>query len=325
MNARSAAALLVAFCLGWTGVCRAGHSDDPQDWLERMSAAMSQMSYQGTFVYVQGNEVETMRITHVSDEHGIRERLVSLSGAPREVLRDSNGIRWVLGDDRSVLEDQSFTRSFFPELPVDQQQDTSASYVLKMGGTERIAGHTARNLRVIPRDNYRYGYSLWLEEHSGLLLRWTLLDSDQQSLAKLMFTDIRLGSEVDPEELKPGSQLKKYKTVESGLPAGQKVSRTQPRWLPSHLPPGFRLTDHRYQDPDGGPMYEHLVYSDGLAAVSVYVESNSELAESESGISHLGTTHAFSRSVDGMAVTVVGDVPAITVEYIANAVAPVKR
>ncbi|MGD8580598.1 MAG: sigma-E factor regulatory protein RseB domain-containing protein, partial [Lysobacterales bacterium] len=85
MNARSATALLVALCLGWTGVCRAEHSDDPHDWLERMSAAMSQMSYQGTFVYVQGNEVETMRITHVSDEHGIRERLVSMSGAPREV------------------------------------------------------------------------------------------------------------------------------------------------------------------------------------------------------------------------------------------------
>ncbi|MCH5375666.1 MAG: MucB/RseB C-terminal domain-containing protein [Planctomycetes bacterium] len=323
MSTRSAAALLVAWCLGWTGATLAGTNDDPHDWLERMSAAMSQMSYQGTFVYVQGNEVETMRITHVSDEHGVRERLVSMSGAPREVLRDRNGVRWVLGDDRSVLEDPSFGRSFFPELPLDQQQDASASYVFKMGGSERIADHTARNLRVIPKDNYRYGYSLWLEEHSGLLLRWTLMDSDQQPLAKLMFTDIRLGSEVDPDELKPGSQLKKFKTVESGLPSGRKQTRMQPRWLPSRLPPGFRLTDHRFQEPKEGSIYEHLVYSDGLAAVSVYVENDSDLAEQESGISHLGTTHAFSRTLDGMAVTVVGDVPAITVEYIGNAVAQV--
>lgn len=75
---------------------------DARDWLERMSAAMSQMDYQGTFVYVQGDDVVTMRITHVADEAGVRERLVSMSGAPREIIRDSNGVRWVLGDDHSV-------------------------------------------------------------------------------------------------------------------------------------------------------------------------------------------------------------------------------
>jgi sigma-E factor negative regulatory protein RseB len=293
---------------------------DPRQWLERMTTAMSQMSYQGTFVYVQGDEVVTMRITHVADEAGVRERLVAMSGAPREVLRDSSGVRWVLGDDHSVLQDQAFSRSFFPQLPTDERDRTERSYTLKLGGTERIAGQSVRNLEVMPRDDYRYGYSLWLEGHSALLLKWQLIDNDGKALAKLMFTDIRMGSEVDPDELNPSSQLKKFRTVESRLPAGRGLAQTAPHWRPARLPPGFELTAHRYFGPQESGMYEHLVYSDGLAAVSVYVESDGSEGAQDPGLSRHGTTHAFSKTADGVLITVIGDVPAATVELIGDAV-----
>ena len=107
MNAAHATLRLIVAWIALSSPVLAGTSDSPRDWLDRMSAAMSQMSYQGTFVYVRGDDVVTMRITHVVDENGARERLVSLSGAPREVLRDSSGVRWVLGDDQSVLEDSA--------------------------------------------------------------------------------------------------------------------------------------------------------------------------------------------------------------------------
>ena len=87
MNILAATVILVAVLLGSSGSALAAGGDEPREWLERMSAAMSQMSYQGTFVYVQGDNVETMRITHVSDQDGVRERLVSVTGAPREVLQ----------------------------------------------------------------------------------------------------------------------------------------------------------------------------------------------------------------------------------------------
>jgi sigma-E factor negative regulatory protein RseB len=294
--------------------------DDPLQWLERMTAAMSQMSYQGTFVYVQGDEVVTMRITHVADDAGVRERLVAMSGAPREVLRDSSGVRWVLGDDHSVLQDQAFSRSFFPQLPTDERDQTERSYALKLGGTERIAGQSVRNLQVVPRDDYRYGYSLWLEHHSALLLKWQLIDSNGQALAKLMFTDIRMGSEVDPDELNSSSSLKKFRTVESRLPAGRGLAQTTPHWRPARLPPGFELTAHRYFGPQDSGMYEHLVYSDGFAAVSVYVESGSSEGAQDPGLSRHGTTHAFSKTAGGVLITVIGDVPAATVQLIGDAV-----
>ena len=173
---------------------------------------------------------------------------------------------------------------------------------------------------MLPKDKYRYGYSLWLEEHSGLLLKWELIDSKQKPLAILMFTDVRLGSEVDVKELKSTTQLKKFKTVASELPSGRGLSKTTPRWQPDHLPPGFQLTAHRYFGQQDQGVYEHLVYSDGLATISVYIESASPDAKAEAGVNRLGTTHAFSRISNDMLITVVGDVPAITVKFIGNAV-----
>jgi sigma-E factor negative regulatory protein RseB len=320
MIVRAATCLLVAILVFPATELSAGVSDTPRQMLERMSAAMSQMSYQGTFVYVQGDIVETIRITHVADDKGVREHLVAVSGTPREVIRDSHGVRWVLADDESVFEDAAFNRSFFPELPADRQDQTENSYVMKRGEIGRIAGHRVNNLKILPRDKYRYGYSLWLEEHSGLLLKWELIDHRREVLARLMFTDVRLGSEVDTSELKPASQLKKFKTVESGLPSGRGKKKTEPGWLPGSLPPGFELAVHRSFNEQNDGIYEHLVYSDGLAAVSVYIESNKASEGQQTGLKRLGTTHAFSRFSGKMLITVVGDVPAITVKMIGNGV-----
>jgi sigma-E factor negative regulatory protein RseB len=135
-----------------------------------------------------------------------------------------------------------------------------------------------------------------------------------------MFTDVRLGSEVDVSELKPGTQLKKFKTVESALPSGRGKLKSTPRWHPGKLPPGFELAVHRSIEEPGSSVYEHLVYSDGLAAVSVYIEGGKAERIQRTGLKKLGTTHAFSRQSDDMLVTVVGDVPAITVQMIGDGV-----
>lgn len=294
---------------------KAGES--AEDWLDRMSAAMSQMSYQGTFVYIQGDQMESMRITHVSGENGVKERLVSLTGSPRELLRDADGVRWVVGEGGEVLADSSFAQPFFPALPTDYAGEAVRSYIFEMGEETVIAGHRARQVKVLPRDRFRYGYSLWLEKHSGLLLKWVLLDDDHKPLAKLMFTDLKLGSAVDRKELKPGKGMAAMEPVNSGLPAGGQAQKAQPRWKPNRLPPGFSLTTHRYIE---GEAYEHLVYSDGLAAVSVYVENDGSAPDHPEITQQHGTTHVFTRAAEGMLVTVVGNVPAGTVQMIGKSV-----
>jgi len=320
MRLLAATGLMLAALSASSGLIFASEAAESRLLLDRMNTAMSQMSYQGTFVYVQGDQVETMRITHVSDKNGVRERLIAISGPPREIFRDSSGVRWVLADDASVFEDQGYNRSFFPELPVDQQGSIEVYYSLKVGNVTRIAGHQARNLNVVPLDQYRYGYDLWLEETSGMLLKWELIGNDRKPLAKLMFTDIRLGSAVDAKELEPASQMKKFKTVESQLPSGRGYSKTAPTWKPEALPPGFKLRAHRFYAEPGQGVYEHLVYGDGLAAVSVYIESIKPDSALQTGMSRLGITHAFSRTHDDILITVVGDVPGVTVKFIGDSV-----
>ena len=239
----------------------AGQDNDPHAWLDRMSAAMSQMSYQGTFVYAQDNELQTMRITHVSDASGVRERLVSLSGSNSEVIRDADGVVWIPGDGSSIISDSAYRRTYFPELPFRDGDPALQSYSVELGGDALIAGHRARLVKVLPRDHYRYGYRLWLEKHSGLLLKWELVDTHRKPLAKLMFTDLRLGAEVDLAELKPAGKLKELDTVPSSLPSASAATSKQPRWKPASLPPGFMLTSNRYYKSgkgEGEEQDEHL-------------------------------------------------------------------
>ena len=312
-------AFLLAFsiCLGAVPYSLLA-GDSAHQWLERMSAAMSQMNYQGTFVYVQGDGVETMRITHVFDDHGSRERLVSVSGSPREIVRDAEGVRWISGHDRKILADPAVSRPFFPELPLGDPAQAAVSYDFRLGGKQRIAGHTGQRINVLPKDEYRYGYSLWLETRSGLLLKWQLNGSRGESLAKLMFTELKMGSEVDPGELRSSQKTDSQQAYQSGLPAEGRSGAHPPRWGASKLPDGFRLASHRWQEMPGGTEFEHLVYSDGLAAVSVYVEAASAEAGMKPGLHRMGITHAYSRSLENSVLTVLGDVPAATVRLIGD-------
>jgi len=313
-------ALLLLVLIGISQSSVAENSASAREWLERMTTAMSQMSYQGTFVYVRGGDVETMRITHVTDETGVRERLYSVSGPQREVIRDRKGVRCILEDSAAVVEDQVVASSYFPELPLSIIDGDSSGYKLQTGGEARIAGHTARRVSISPEDNFRYGYHFWLEEQTGLLLKWVLVDARHMPLAKLMFTDFAIGSAIDISELESVSRSEDFVEMKTFNPKDTVVTQSNPRWQPTKLPPGFNLASYSHKTGAEG-VYEHMVYSDGLAAVSVYVEENGKEASVKPGVSQLGTNNAFTRTQGDLQITVIGEVPAITVRSIANEIA----
>ena len=320
MNALPRKALLLLISVSISTIAVAGDSGQAREWLERMSAAMSQMSYQGTFVYVRDGAVETMRITHVADDSGVRERLYSVSGPHREVIRDRKGVRCVLRDSASVVEDQVVASSYFPELPLSIIDSESAGYRLETGGEARIAGHPARRVTISPKDSFRYGYDFWLEEHTGLLLKWELFDAGHKPIAKLMFTDFAIGSAVDMDELESDSRAEDFVEMKTFSMQKTVVTRSNPRWQPAKLPPGFQLASHNHKAGEG-IIYEHMVYSDGLAAVSVYIEQQGADAAVKLGVSQLGTNNAYTRTQGDLQITVIGEVPAITVKAIANEMA----
>lgn len=320
MNALPRKALLLLVLIGVSGTTVAGNPAQAREWLERMTTAMSQMSYQGTFVYVRDGNVETMRITHVSDDSGVHERLYSISGPYREVVRDEDGVRCILENPAAVVEDQVIAASYFPELPLSIIESGNSGYRLETGGQARIAGYTARLVSISPVDGFRYGYDFWLEEQTGLLLKWVLRDARHKPLAKLMFTDFAMGSAINRDELESDASAEDFielKTFSQGKTVKPQFS---PRWQPAKLPPGFQLASHSQKSGADG-VYEHMVYSDGLAAVSVYVEQQETGVVIKSGLSQLGTNNAYTRNRGDLRITVIGEVPAVTVKSIADQMA----
>ena len=320
MNGLPRNTLLLLVSIGISATAVAGDSSQAREWLERMTTAMSQMSYQGTFVYVREGAVETMRITHVTDETGIRERLYSVSGPQREVIRDKKGVRCVLQDSASIVKDQVVASSYFPELPLSIIDSDANGYRLETGGRARIAGHIAQRVSISPVDKFRYGYDFWLQEETGLLLKWVLFDASHKPLAKLMFTDFSIGSAIDLSELESDLSAENFVEMTTLSPEHTVVTQSSPRWQPAKLPPGFHLASHSHKTGVDG-VYEHMVYSDGLAAVSVYIEEQGSGPAVKSGVSQLGTNNAYVRKQGGLQITVIGEVPVITVKSIANEMA----
>lgn len=320
MKHASARLWLLILLAGISSSVAAGDPEEARQWLEKMTTAMSQLSYQGTFVYVRGDAVETMRITHVTDQTGVRERLYSISGPLREVIRDTNGVRCVLKDSSSVVEDPIVASSFFPELPLSVIDGENSGYTLKVLGESRIAGYSTQRVSVWPKDRYRFGYDFWLDKETGLLLKWVLFGRGQKPIAKLVFTDFAIGSAIDLVELESETDPEDFVEMETFSLQDTVVTQANPRWQPSQLPPGFSLASYSHKKGADG-VYEHMVYSDGLAAFSVYVEKYPAEVNVKPGASQLGTNNAYTRKQGDLQITVIGEVPAITVKSIANEVA----
>jgi sigma-E factor negative regulatory protein RseB len=136
-----------------------------------------------------------------------------------------------------------------------------------------------------------------------------------------MFTDFVIGSSVNLSELESDTSAGDFVEMQTYSLEKTVVTQSSPRWQPAKLPPGFHLASHSHKTGTDG-VYEHMVYSDGLAAVSVYVEQqDAGGAEVKPGVSQLGTNNAYTRKQGGLQITVIGEVPAITVQAIANEMA----
>jgi len=134
----------------------------------------------------------------------------------------------------------------------------------------------------------------------------------------LMFTEFKMGSAVDWSELESDTQSGEFVELKTFSPEKTVVTHARPRWQPRKLPPGFELTSHSHQ-PTNGSVFEHMVYSDGLASVSVYIEDSDEHVTQ--GHEQLGTNNAYSKKLGEFQITVIGEVPEITVRSIANEMA----
>lgn len=305
----------------------AAASQDAVDWLRKIDNAVRTMSYSGVLVYVDGGRIETMRVGHRVEVGGsIRQRIYALNGAPREIVRDFRRIRFFAPDDTSEPQWAS-RRELVNPLPGDLEALLQV-YRVTLGPVTRIADRAAQQIRVLPKDNWRYGYRLWADQQTGLLLRTTLVNSKRRPIEQYLFTEITIGDDIADRALEPVTPregLVRHDDARSKRTAASSAG-DMPRanWTVRELPDGFeldrmirRFSSTRFR------MVEHYVYSDGLATVSVFVGPiKGESVPQLSGLHEMGAVHAFGRQIDGYQVTAIGEVPARTVDTIAMSVQP---
>jgi sigma-E factor negative regulatory protein RseB len=287
-----------------------GEEIPPQELLRRMSAALRDVDFQGSFIYQHDGRTDALRIFHQGG--GLeRERLVSLTGGRGEIIRNAGTITCVQSDASSTLFSNRADERLLPLVP--NVRKLGAQYSVATGGMDRVAGYDARIVDISPRDPYRYGYRLWLQQDNQLLLRSAVVDAARRPIEQFMFVALDIGAKPSETDLLPTENV-----ADATSPMDEVEVNSDLLWTVVGAPAGFRLV--RAQRPLGGSTQaEHLVYSDGIASVSVYIEPQADSAQAatESTIVR-GVLSVHSRNAGALHITALGDVPPATVQAMAR-------
>ena len=310
-------ALLLSALIG-ANIARA----NPTDWLMKINQAAANLSFSGMFVYSHDGRIETMQVVRRVKDERMRERLYSLNGEVREIVWDGDRIWCYIPEQNVGVHDYRQTvESGFPRILPGDIKGLKQNYHFTEGDTMRIADRMARRIDVIANDNYRYGYRLWADVETGLLLRSDLVDQDGQVVEQYLFVTIDVDSEISDHALQ--AVTRKEKLVWYGGDKPQPSSSPdQSKWQFNQLPAGYRLSKYiRRMSPLEGREIEHLIFTDGLSTVSVFIKpANAEQSGAE-GLSHMGAVHVYRSIINDHFVTIMGEVPARTVELLASGVA----
>lgn len=308
-------------------------ADDPRVWLEKMNQALATRNYDGTFMHVSDGRAETMRIVHRVRGGRVTERLLSLDGSGREFVRKNDVLTCYLPDEHTVLVEPRQERGpFLGSLPrfgtgVDE------FYRIEALPGARVLGRPVRVIAVNPKDQFRFGYRLWLDDKTAMPLKTELCDSRGHVVEQIIFARLEMPESIPESELTPAVRTDGMRWIRQN--PQENAAAALYAFRASQLPPGFHLTSAGTQTlGDSSAPTSHLVYSDGLSTVSVFVEDGmSDRPDAANGgaqpapqqppmlgLSRVGSGYAFSTVIQGHQVTAVGEVPAATVEYIAHSV-----
>lgn len=295
---------------------------DMRGWLTRIQNAANQRNFQGTFIVSSGGSVSSARIAHYCEGKDQFERIESLDGEPRHVLRHNETVHVRWPANRLALVQRREVPMSFPALLQSGDHRLTDFYEVLPEGSERVAGHEADVLMVKPKDTHRYGYRLWSERSTGLLLRSDVIGERGDVLETSAFSEVTIGVKPQPEAvLAMMRKLDGYRVLK---PALDGTSLEAEGWILRESAPGFRLVScvKRALDPSEreGASDEVLqtIFSDGLTHVSVFIEPYRSQRHVKPLATALGATQTLMQRHGDWWVTVVGDVPPATLRLFAR-------
>lgn len=291
------------------------------EMLMRMQTATQTLNYHGTLVYLQNGQVQSMRVVHRADQRGEFERLINLNGVAREIVRKNDVVTSYMPNSKVALVcKQQSNGNVLAKLAENDFSQLQDYYGFSFGAVGRVAGQDVRAILIKPKDAFRYGYRLWVDESNAILLKSDLISERGKVLEQTMFADITINADISDAMLKAETRDDGFTWFRhEDHPAEQE--RVTSRWDIVSLPQGFSITARlRHQMPSSPGFAEHWVISDGLASISVYIEKILKGQMTFEGASPMGATNAFGMLSRGHQITVIGEVPSGTVETLAHAV-----
>jgi sigma-E factor negative regulatory protein RseB len=290
-------------------------------WLERMDRALTTRNYDGTFSHWHGGQVEMLRIIHrVQPDGTVSERLASLDGSGREFIRTGASLTSYLPDKRTVLVEQLPPQQSLVGFPTVNDQ-TASFYDIREVGRTRLNRRDTHVITVSPKDEFRYGYRLWIDDSTAMPLKTELCDAHGRVIEQIVFANLQLAAHIPDSAFRPEVSTDGFRWLRNDAAPQRPADADALAWNAMRLPPGFRMTVRSAQMlPGAANPVDHLVFTDGFASVSVFVEHQQVPAGQPPVSTTIASTSAFSTVVDGHKITAVGEVPPATVQFIASQV-----
>jgi sigma-E factor negative regulatory protein RseB len=314
----AAAALAVGSAVAFAQA-PAQQGEDAAAWLRKIYSATEKLSYTGTFVYQQGEHAETSRLTRVVDASGVHERLEILDGTPREIIRFNDEVKCYIPSTMTVKIDRQMETRPFPAMRADVQ-DFAAHYTIRKAETERIAGYDCQAIVLEPKDNLRYGHKLWADVATGMLVKAKTFNEKNEVIEQFSFTELQIGGRIDRDKVKSrfAGKGRDWRVERSGV---VEANLERLGWSLRALPPGYRKVTELKRNVGSAADVGQIVVSDGLAAVSVFIEPlGAREGQPQSGLARHGALNVYVRRLADHLVMAVGEVPADSVRQIADGV-----
>lgn len=308
--------VLLAFIIGFISATAGAESLTAVQWLDKMNLAMKTLNYQGTVIFMKNGQIETMKYRH-SVDHGVeQERLSSLNSPMREVTRKSNEVTCIFKEtSEKVINHHPLDSSFIINMP-SSPASLEKSYSLELAGQESVAMLPAQIVAAQPKDGLRYPRKIWINTQNFLPLKVEIYALDGHALEQVMFTELNTQTVAEAPAGNDASDKFHTKHIHSA----QAEPLDQATFILNHRPEGFEPVFFiRNSIQQSQKAVDHLLMSDGFSTVSVYLESKE--SEGIEGLHSLGSVNSFSKVIDNTQITVLGEVPAKTVELIADGIA----
>ena len=285
--------------------------------LNRIQAAAQRQNYVGTYIHQQGSQVQSSRVTHLQDRSGEHEKLELMDGQAREFIRHNDDVRCYVPDSKLIVVEKRARYDTFPALLTSIPVDVDQFYRLMVEGIDRVAGRPAQVVRLEARDHQRYGYRLWYDRDTFLLLKAQTVGEKGNAIEQVAFSVVSIGGSIDVGRLKPTATNTDGWRIETSRMVPVDLGRAG--WSVEQPVPGFHKVMEVRRAFGGREDIGQMVYSDGLASISIFIEPVAP-QDAVEGDASKGPVNVSTRRHGDFWLTIVGDAPAASIRQMAAAI-----